>query len=86
MSLPAEDPTLGLLDLARAGARGGYLARITALERRIRILEQASPVIQVVSGTPAPAQTPREGTPFADRTNNKLGLWINGAWKSVTVA
>jgi hypothetical protein len=56
--------------------------KLAELERRVAALERA-PNIQVVSGTPTPTQTPREGTPVLDKAGNRVGYWLNGAWKWV---
>lgn len=63
--------------------RAGQLAD---LDRRLRNLERGQSTIQVANGAPsASAATLREGTPYVDRTNNRLYVVVNATWKSVAL-
>lgn len=85
------DPTQDLIDKTIGGGIGtqGQIASLHAdiaeLRRQVNALS-ASPVVQVVTGVPAPAQIPREGTLVGNKTGPALGLWINGAFRYVGVS
>jgi len=48
------------------------------LRQRVAALERAA-TIQVGAG--APTQASRDGTPYADQTNLRLYVRMNGAWR-----
>lgn len=55
--------------------------QIAALRRRISDLER-TPTFMVGDGPPTiPAADVREGTPYVDRTNNRLFIRVGAGWR-----
>ncbi len=80
----ALDPNLDVI--GAADQKRAQMHALSNLARRVAVLEQGRPTVQVVSG--APTTDPREGTLVADNAGSRLGVYLPSlsGWRFTGVA